>query len=298
MSEILASYLNGNNTVTIYTDGTKERIIVDSFNKFPESVDCKITNWCDAGCSYCHESSTRKGLHGDLEPIIKFFTQLPKGVEIAIGGGHPLSHPEFEYFVKELSNAGIICNVTINEKHFNKELLRLIKLIENKHIYGVGYSYSSNVCEYQYEHLVNHVIIGITPFSELENIIKYNDKVLLLGYKFNTGRGLKYSNKPINNSKIRDNINEWYRHLHLAVKMCNISFDNLAISQLNPSRLLLDQEDYNEFYMGKDGEHTMYIDAVSQTYSISSTDHNKYKLSDTNYSPFETFAHISSLVNG
>ena len=52
MSEILASYLNGNNTVTIYTDGTKERIIVDSFNKFPESVDCKITNWCDAGCSY------------------------------------------------------------------------------------------------------------------------------------------------------------------------------------------------------------------------------------------------------
>jgi organic radical activating enzyme len=43
---------------------------------------------------------------------------MPAGVEIAIGGGNPLSHPDFDDFVVTLSENGTICNVTINEKHW------------------------------------------------------------------------------------------------------------------------------------------------------------------------------------
>lgn len=59
--EILNQYINGNTLVTIYNDGTKIR----EYNKdpqpeFPESIDLKITDYCDMGCPYCHESSTKK----------------------------------------------------------------------------------------------------------------------------------------------------------------------------------------------------------------------------------------------
>ena len=47
---MLHTYKNGDTQVTIYADGTKERDITHGTNaEFPESMDVKITNWCDAG---------------------------------------------------------------------------------------------------------------------------------------------------------------------------------------------------------------------------------------------------------
>jgi hypothetical protein len=56
-----------------------------------------------------------------------------------------------------------------------------------------------------------------------------------------------------------------------------VCFDNLAIKQLGVKRLLSENE-WNEFYMGDDGQHTMYIDAVREEYAISSTNLNRYKI--------------------
>lgn len=281
MKNIIANYKNGDTFVTLYDDGTKERDISNgTFAEFPETLDVKITNWCDAKCHYCHEKSTTRGKHGDLQPTIDLLKQLPRGSEIAIGGGHPLAHPEFDNFVKELSAHGIICNVTINEFHFKKEVSRIENLISDGLIYGVGYSYSSIPCEWDYEHLVSHVIIGVTSYFDLENVIAGNNKkVLLLGFKKKTGRGDIFYRK--NNELVDKKINEWYAGLFNAASKAHLSFDNNAIVQLKPSRLFRNNQSYDEFFMGDDGSYSMYIDAVNQEFSVSSTgvERHQYKKS-------------------
>ena len=49
-----------------------------------------------------------------------------------------------------------------------------------------------------------------------------------------------------------------------------VSFDNLALKQLEVKRLLTEDE-WNEFFMGDDGSHTMYIDCINKQYARSST---------------------------
>jgi len=51
-----------------------------------------------------------------------------------------------------------------------------------------------------------------------------------------------------------------------------VSFDNLAIEQLNVKELLFKdkQDEWDEFYMGDDGNFTLYIDAVNQTFAKNS----------------------------
>ena len=62
-------YQNGNYNVHLNLDnGTKIRENdLDFFAPaYPESMDIKITNMCNMGCSFCHENSTPDGLHGDI----------------------------------------------------------------------------------------------------------------------------------------------------------------------------------------------------------------------------------------
>ena len=49
-----------------------------------------------------------------------------------------------------------------------------------------------------------------------------------------------------------------------------VSFDNLAINQLNVRRLMSDYE-WNEFYIGDDGNFTYFIDMVERKFAKSST---------------------------
>ena len=101
--EQIAQYKNGNTTVTIMNDGTKIREYENTAKiVHPESIDIKITDYCDMGCSYCHESSTTKGIHGDLNKLLEVISELPAGIELAIGGGNPLSHPNHVEFLQEL----------------------------------------------------------------------------------------------------------------------------------------------------------------------------------------------------
>lgn len=58
-----------------------------------------------------------------------------------------------------------------------------------------------------------------------------------------------------------------------------MSFDNLAIEQLEPSRLMTEDE-YKQFYMGDDGGYTYYIDLVNKQFAQSSTSTKRYELLD------------------
>ncbi len=282
MDNILYQYQNGNTLITLLEDGTKIREYEDiPVSEYPESIDIKITNYCDLGCEYCHESSTTKGVHGNIDKLLSVLKDLPKGTELAVGGGNPLDHPNLFYFLYHVKELGLVANLTINQGHLIKhfELIKLI--IENKYVYGVGISLTSNnwkgvdVVMELTQHVVFHIILGIHNHSILAELKERydNPKVLLLGYKV-WGFGKEYYNETIEKEILK-----WKHQLPRYFKNMTISFDNLAIEQLNLKRFFT-EAGWDKFYMGDDFKHTMYIDAVKEEYSPTSRSGERVSFND------------------
>ena len=59
-----------------------------------------------------------------------------------------------------------------------------------------------------------------------------------------------------------------------------VSFDNLAIRQLHVKKNL-PEEQWEEFYMGDDGNYTFYIDMVEGTFSKNSLAEMRYPIMDS-----------------
>lgn len=289
---ILGSYINGNYTVTILHDGTKIRYTKD--NHFapekPESMDVKITNRCNLGCGMCHENSTCDGPHGDILNL-DFIKTLNPYTEIAIGGGNPLSHPDLVDFLYELKEYKLIPNLTINQKHFMQSLDFIHKLVDAKLIYGIGVSLTSPDKKFikeikKFPNAVIHVINGCVTREELKNLAHKDLKILILGYK-NFRRGVSFYSQNMD-SIVR---NKLYLYNNLRIMIDKnwfkvISFDNLAIEQLKPYRLMSDEK-WSEFYMGDDGKFTMYIDLVNQEYAKSSISIERFRIEDDIKKMFE-----------
>jgi len=286
--KLLGSYTNGNYKVSIFDDGTKIRETPeDNFiSKFPECMDVKITNYCDKNCPYCHENSTVNGLHGNiLQP--KFLNTLQPFIEIAIGGGNPLSHPDLIPFLEKLKKKNIIANLTVNQDHFIKQHISLKKLVDEDLIKGIGISLTNssslifNTLPHFFPNAVIHTINGITTIQDYKNISNKGLKILILGYK-NIRRGETYYSKKVEFQK-----EQLYTFLPDLIKGFKVvSFDNLAIEQLNVKRLMSKKE-WDKFYMGDDGQFTMYIDLVKQEFAKSSISPIRYQLQDNINNMFE-----------
>lgn len=276
----LGCYQNGNYQVTIFDDGTKIR--ENDFDwfapEYPESMDIKITNFCDRGCPWCHENSTPDGSHGDILNS-KFVDTLHPYTELAIGGGNPLSHPDLVPFLLKCKTLKLIPSMTVNQEHFIKEFDLIQKLAEQKLIYGIGVSLTG-VNDDLIQKLralpnsVLHVIAGVVPADDLRRLYDYDLKLLILGYKV-FRRGKDYYSDSV--AKRKKNL---YALLPELIKHFQaVSFDNLAVCQLDVKRLMTDKE-WKEFYMGNDGQFTMYIDLVKHEFAKSSTATERYPLPD------------------
>lgn len=82
------------------------------YSRTPELVDLKITNYCEENCTFCYQSSTRKGKHAafaDIEAIAKSLRDM-EVFEVAIGGGDALSHPDFKEIIKLFKRHKIVPN--------------------------------------------------------------------------------------------------------------------------------------------------------------------------------------------
>lgn len=284
--KILGSYKNNDYTCTMFSDGTKIRWNdKDSFNPIkPESIDLKITNMCNMECGMCHENSTPDGKHGDILNLPFIETMFPYS-EIAIGGGNPLTHPDLIEFLEGLKERKIIASMTVNQVHFMHNIDLLKELTDKKLIYGLGISYiggrHKNCIEAikQFPNAVVHVINGIVHMDGLEALANNDLKILVLGYKeFRRGKTLyDECGSQINYLKA-----QFYDMLPKIVNdgwfKC-ISFDNLAIKQLEPKRLMSDK-DYKEFYMGDDGSFSLYVDSVKREFAKSSVSTERYDLMD------------------
>ena len=279
--KLLYKHKNGNYNVTLFSDGTKIRETNDDkfIADFPENIDVKITDFCAAGCNWCHEKSTTMGLHSEHLLTAKYFDTLQPGSEIAIGGGNLLDHPLLYKFLERMKNNNIVSNITVNQYHFVQDRYRTIidNLVEKNLVYGIGISMLQPTENFinlvkQYDNLVIHTIAGINPLSQFEKLYSNNLKVLILGYK-NFGRGEKYYSDKVqeNISIIANNLSEITRNFKVT------SFDNLAIEQLNPKKLMT-EEQWQQFYMGDDGNFTFYIDAVKNQFAKNSTSKTRYSI--------------------
>ena len=283
---LLGFYKNGNFTTKIFDNGSKIRETEEDkfIPAFAENMDIKISNYCDMGCKFCHEGSTKNGRHGDILSQ-KFIETLHPYQEVALGGGDATSHPDLIPFLHKLRDRKVIVNMTVNQRHFEQKQELIKKLVDEKLIYGLGVSLVSPTDEFisliqQYPNAVIHVINGILKSSDVEILSDKNLKMLILGYKQLRRGGEWYGedheNITVKQMWLKENLKSIIEHFKV------VSFDNLAIEQLEVQKLLT-QEEWDEFYMGDDGSMTYYIDMVEQKFARSSTaDFNKrYDLLDS-----------------
>lgn len=278
----LGVYKNGNYTVTILNDGTKIRETEEDefIPAFAENCDCKITDQCDGGCPFCYEGCTPNGKHGDILNY-KFLDTLHTYTELAING-NDMSHPDLIPFLEKLKEKKIITNITVNQIHFERHYEMIKNLVDNKLIYGIGISLNTPTEKFiklvkTFPNAVIHVINGILKPSDVELLADNNLKMLILGYK-QLRRGedwynIDHENIVAKQTWLYDNLEEMLNHFKV------VSFDNLAIKQLDVKRLM-SEEDWNEFYMGDDGKYTFYIDLVEGTFGKNSLATDRFPVLD------------------
>ena len=145
----------------------------------------------------------------------------------------------------------------------------LKQFVQDQLIYGLGISYRKDfpfkVPDWivDYDNTIMHVITGIDTIDDvLSTPFK---KVLVLGYK-RFGFGIDYYC-----DQVEQNLKTWRWWVSKLFSKQSLSFDNLALEQLNMRRFFPDDV-WETFYQG---EHSFYIDAVNQTFSPSSRSSKK-----------------------
>lgn len=286
MREVIGAYQNGNYTVRILSDGTKIRQTDD--DKFipdrPESFDILLTKSCDMNCSYCHEAATPDGKHGEIMDA-NFMRYIKPYTELAIGGGNVLEHPDFIPFLELCKEKKLIPSITLHQEHFMKNLDLLSDLRDRKLIYGLGVSLVYPTDEFvnavrEFPNAVIHIIAGIVSKTSLEKLYSRGLKLLILGYKqFRKGK-THYKSSVDTQVRIDCGIN-WLKDniKDIISKFDVVSFDNLAIKQLD-IKSIMSPEEWDQFYMGDDGQFTMYIDTVNKEFAVSSTSKKRYPYTD------------------
>lgn len=282
----MVHYKNGNyNVLFDESNGTKIRYnnLDTLIPEFPESIDCRISSICSVGCRICYEGNTTNGEYGDILNQ-KWVDSLHPYTEIAIGVNEPI-HPDLVKFLEKLKSKNVFASITVNQATFEKYFGLIHKLYSDKLIYGLGVSLVEPNQDFiskfkMFDNGVLHVVNGVITKSQLDSIKSKNLKMLILGYK-NLGRGIDYLNceKDVISSNQEMLKNEIWNGL--SDKFNVLSFDNLAISQLDIKGMFeRDKRDWSEFFMGRDSEYTFYIDAVNHKFAGSSLAHDRFDMKD------------------
>lgn len=274
-------YWNGNGYCELNKkDGTMiTTVLTDEEFKpeFPLNCDINISNNCCIGCQFCYQGCTPTGKHSDIKKFIEdknsFLYSLHEGTELAINGNEPF-HPDLELLLEFCKERNIIANLTVNEISLLAHKDKIEDWLARDLIHGIGISpknYDSWTLDWASRHstAVIHTIVGITSDTQYKQMFDKGLKVLILGYK-DFGRGIEYKQDEseaiyikTKTSWLRDNIKDFVNHFKV------VSFDNLAVEQLNPKAFLTEKQ-WEKFYRGDDGHHTLFIDLVDETYAKNS----------------------------
>lgn len=278
-------YKNGNYIVCIMDDGTKIRHTKDDefHPMFAENCDVKITDRCTVGCPFCYEGCTKNGKHADLLSFT-FLKTLHPFTELALNG-NDMDHPQLDAFLSILKYHKVYVNITVHQRQFMKNYDKIRKLVDDKLIYGIGISYDNYDDEFirrlrEFPNAVLHTINGILTSEDVNRLTGHNIKLLILGYK-DLGRGSTYCRGGGKDLILKNQI--WlYNNIQNMIQSNGfraISFDNLAIDQLDVKRVMTPNE-WEKFYMGDDGQFTFYIDMVRREFAKNSISQVRYPITD------------------
>jgi hypothetical protein len=265
-------------------DGTKIRRTDDDefIPSFAENTDVKLTSKCSLGCSFCFEGCTADGKHADLFKY-NFINSLHPYTEMALNG-NDMDHPDLERFLAFLKEKKVFANITVHQNQFMNNYEKIKEYANSKLIHGIGISYNHYDEDFinkvrEFPNAVLHTINGIITLDDFRQLRDLGLKVLVLGYK-DLRRGKDYLEKWKNiveyhQVKLYDALPRiieegWFKVM---------SFDNLAIEQLSVRRLL-SEDDWEEFYMGDDGNYTFYIDMVDGKFARNSLSQERYDIGD------------------
>lgn len=294
---LLHNYTNGNACISLYSCGTRILEAPDDLKlEYPLNIDIRLSQKCSFGmnpktnkaiCGFCHESATTDGACADLTALYKdVLSSLPAGVEIAVGVNH--FNPEVIELFQKCKEQGLVVNITVNQGHtrLNKEVLAMC--INESLIKGLGISYRKGMLGVptellDYENTVVHVIAGLNTLKEVQELAAVGvKKVLILGEKdfgFNLGK------VKITTQSHRD----FYRGVYTLFGLFDVvSFDNLALEQLNVKRFILD---WSTMYQH---EYSFYINSVEKYYSPSSRSSERVYYEASKMSPREYFLELFS----
>lgn len=300
---------------------------------FPDNIDIKLTDKCNVGCSFCYENSSSLGKHGNFSGLQAVLSSLPKvPIELAFGGGSLFTIEtdklrNFLWYLKE--GRGHKIGATINFKDLINIPMcdwdrKILPCLDN-----IGISITDAILRLHGEqgdsdyvqkmlaadklferviskdiNVVLHLILGLFTKKEIEGILsssfmardtKHPRRILFLGYK-TKGRGITYTQKPDSSWF------EWFRKYTIqnilrfpkqGIANWNIAFDNLALEQLN-LRAALTEKEWSDCYMGQETSHSIFIDAVTETFGPSSTSSIRVPWKDYNYSALEYFNSVKN----
>lgn len=267
----IVTYKNGNYTVMLNLNNGSKMRFNDLDNLTPdhaESIDITISKYCEMGCQFCYAGCSKNGEHADIMSP-SFIDNLPPYTELALNGNEPL-HPELVPFLEKCKSLKLVPSITVNQTTFMKNIDLLKKLSDDKMIYGLGVSLTNASDSFikavqQFPNAVIHVVNGIVNTGQLYVLSNKGLKILILGYK-TVGRGIEYyghnalmveAEKSSLYNDLENIINEnWFDV---------VSFDNLALEQLEVKRLMSEDE-YQRFYCGDDGQYTFYADMVDKKF--------------------------------
>lgn len=267
-------YQNGNATVTIFSDGSRTVEFEDNLKlEYPLNIDIRVSERCAFGlnpdtgksiCTFCHESAKTNGNDANLDDLKKILEGLPSGIELAVGANQITD--ALVNFLEFCKSQGYIVNLTVNQGHLKRDYELIKYLINSSYVKGLGISYRQGYADINqslldYDNTVVHVIAGIDTINEVKELAaKGVRKILILGEKdfgFNSG---KVDTTSVTHRKWRQGVHELFKMFDI------VSFDNLAVEQLYVKRFF-NETLWKQFYQG---EHSFYINAVTQTFSRSS----------------------------
>lgn len=90
----------------------------------PELVDLKITDYCPFNCTFCYQDSKATNqsaqLHAKLSTLASIIQELAEleVFELAIGGGEPTLHPEFDWIISYCVDHHLVPNLTTKNLPF------------------------------------------------------------------------------------------------------------------------------------------------------------------------------------
>lgn len=253
-------------------NGAQEPIVKSSI---PELIDIKITDFCTFDCEYCYQASTPVGKHADATEVVRLAEALghAKVFEVAIGGGEPTLHPHFENILAAFKTANVVPNFTTKRTDWLRDPAKALRYFSAAGAVGISVEHASEVRQisalfeahgYNREKVALHYVMGVHELPHFEEVLgtakEAGLRLLLLGFK-NHGRATKmesydYSDWPKSFAKYsKDGI-------------FGISIDTALASTSKQALAAAKVPEW--MYSVKEGDFSMYIDAVERVAAPSS----------------------------